>query len=135
MFYPDIVVWNFNLLMFVGTLLVVNLWCFAQSQYTEHMQSCHYHSHHDHCHKPTCSFCLHHGLRQSLVKKRWSYWTSLASSMVSLLLQLLKCVRIFIPLLLILLSGDVETNPGPGQSMYNYVCKLILLIACGRPSC
>ena len=103
----DAVVWNMGLLMFMNLPVMVTLGCFAWSQYTEHARCCHYHHHYRQCRRTNCSFCIHHGLRENVFK-------TTSMKIIALFVQILKSARIFTLLFLILLAGDVETNPGPG---------------------
>ena len=111
------VLWDMKLMALLHLPMMVIWGILARQQYREHTSSCHHHYHCSHGSKDNCSLC-----KRRHQQRRAETQASTLILMLAVLVQILKCVRIFIPLLLILLSGDVETNPGP-------TCKL-----CATPS-
>ncbi len=109
------------LVMILHMPMMMIWWSFAKLQYREHTQTCHYHYHCNHGLSDKCSLCSrHHQLRSSLSNTHTERQEPTATLMLALLKQILKCAQIFVPVLLILLCGDVETNPGPGEFSLAY---------------
>ena len=123
------VLWNLCLTVFLHVPMMVIWWRFAKLQYTEHALSCHYHYHCNHGHSDNCSLC-HCRLLQWPAITRVGRQQATVTLLLALFLQTLKCVRIFIPIFLILLSGDVETNPGT----YWFVACTVLLCRQSLPT-
>ena len=115
--FSGAVMWNMNLVFILHLPVMMIWWSFAKLQYLEHVKTCHYHSHCDHKLSDKCSLCSRERLRISSLNT--DRQESTLTLMMALLKQTLKCAQIIIPLLLLLLlSGDVETNPGPGKISY-----------------
>ena len=120
----------FDEVMYLNFPLVLFWWIFADQQSKEQSKSRHYNS--KHCYD-NCAMCSHHLLRNGTVQTQ--YWEdSIPVTMVVLPLKG-KCshkrvIKYIIPRSqdpprvihqLLMLAGDVETNPGPGMIM----CALI----------
>lgn len=89
----------------------------------------HHHTRHFH---NSCSLCSHYGLvKKCTIDGAPVYFCGgesacgmamdMGMTMLLLLKETAKCARLFLPLLLLLLSGDIELNPGPPPRKYVYM--------------
>jgi len=86
------------------------MWAFANNNYIEHFLACHfrYGAH-------SCSLCSNYHCHGDSVISLLKSRAVVAFITILLLKPDLPTIHLIIALLLILLSGDVEINPGPSK--------------------
>ena len=111
--------WTMNMVIFLNFWLMMIWWKYANLEYAEHVESCHFHQHSSHGRNDNCSLCSRH---QQLLSSHLSNLNhkSTVTLVLALLRKTLKCIQVMFLVLLILLAGDVETNPGPGKTLNHY---------------
>ena len=103
-------------------LPVYKLWGVCEDIRFEHALS----HHPNHPQFNSCSLCSHHGIEKGHEICRVSVRddsffgvaVDMGVAMLFLLMYTAKCACFFLPFLMILLSGDVELNPGPNSKYY-----------------
>ena len=99
---------NVKMVILLNFPLMVMLWALARFHSLDHSSSYHHHDKHD-----KCSLCQHFSSSKGRSLSLTGRLVLSAIVMVLLLKLVLKYSRVVVPLVLILLCGDVETNPGP----------------------
>ena len=106
-----IVVWTMNIVIFLNFWLMMIWWKYANLEYAEHVKSCHFHQHSSHGLNDSCSLCSRHQQLHLFTRSP----ESTVTLVLALLRKTLKFIQVLFLVFLILLAGDVETNPGPGK--------------------
>ena len=97
---------NVCVLVCLSLFLMGMLWRMAKFHWLDHSSSYHHNTKHD-----KCSLCSHYSSRKGCGLTLTG--RLLVIAVIMLQKPVLKSFRVVIPLILILLAGDVETNPGP----------------------
>lgn len=112
-FIVGVVSWDLNSLVLLGLPVMKMFLLLAQTQYEEHSSLYHSNS------KRNCSLCSHYEIKEHRCHANSQISRlELLITMIVILASLklaAKCSRFCAPILLLLLCGDVETNPGPGK--------------------
>ena len=107
-FYTDVIFWNTFLVVLLNFPLMILTQVLAWPHHMDHASSYHHGNQH-----AKCSLCRHWSTGQGHTLSLREGLVISVLVMALLFKSSVKCVRVALPLMLILLSGDVETNPGP----------------------
>jgi len=104
--------WNFLVMMSMSIPIMWFMWALANDNAIQHFLACHFEYG-----ARSCSFCSHYHFNSEYCISQLKKQAIMIKSMMVLLKPLFERGGLIIPLLLILLSGDVELNPGPGKPL------------------
>ena len=109
--FVGMIMWTMNIVIFLNFWLMMIWWKYANLEYAEHVKSCHFHQHSSHGLNDSCSLCSRHQQLHLFTRSP----ESTVTLVLALLRKTLKFIQVLFLVFLILLAGDVETNPGPGK--------------------